>query len=46
MVCRVLYAMLRDKKNFDASMLKAREPRVSVERTRLYRMKPHAAKSC
>lgn len=45
-LCRVLYAMLRDKKSFDASMLKAHEPRMVVENQRVYRLKPHAAKSC
>jgi transposase len=45
-LCRVLYAMLRDKKRFDASMLKAHEPRMSIENRRVYRLKPHAATSC
>jgi transposase len=45
-LCRVLYAMLRDKKSFDASKLKAHEPRPKIEGARLYRLKPHAAKSC
>lgn len=45
-LCRVLYAMLRDKKSFDASMLKAHEPRMPIERKRVYRLKPQAATGC
>ena len=38
-LCRVLYAMLRDKTTFDASKLKAHEPR-AVARARIYRLNP------
>ena len=44
-LCRVLYAMLRDKTAFDASKLKPHEPRTPIEGARLYRLKPLAAKS-
>ena len=43
-LCRVLYAMLRDKTSFDRSMLKAHEPR-TPQGARLYRLKPQAATS-
>jgi transposase len=39
-LCWVLYAMLRDKTVFDASRLRAHEPRPSVASGRLYRLKP------
>ena len=39
-LCRVLYAMLRDKTVFDASKLKAHEPCPRVAGARLYRLKP------
>ncbi len=42
-LCRVLYAMLRDKTAFDASKLTAREPRTLIERKRRYRLTPQAA---
>ena len=44
-LCRVLYAMLRDKTSFDRSMLKAHEPRTAVKDARIYRLKTQAAKS-
>ena len=44
-LCRVLYAMLRDKTSFDRSMLKAHEPRAAVKDARIYRLKPQEAKS-
>lgn len=44
-LCRVLYAMLRDKTGFDASKLKAHEPRTTAQPARIYRLKPQAAKS-
>ena len=44
-LCRVLYAMLRDKRSFDASKLKAHEPRTAVQAARIYRLTPQAAKS-
>lgn len=44
-LCRVLYAMLRDKTIFDASKLRAHEPRPRGAGARLYRLKPQAAKS-
>lgn len=42
-LCRVLYAMLRDKASFDASKLKAHEPRPLQAAARIYRLKPPAA---
>lgn len=39
-LCRVLYAMLRDKTEFDTSKLRAHEPRTSIANTRVYRLKP------
>jgi transposase len=42
-LCRILYAMLRDKTTFDASKLKAHDPRTPFEGARLYRLKPQAA---
>jgi len=44
-LCRVLYAMLRDKASFDASKLKAHEPRTRAQAARIYRLKSQAAKS-
>jgi len=44
-LCQVLYAMLRDKTSFDASKLKAHEPRTAVQAARLYRLECQAAKS-
>ena len=44
-LCRVLYAMLRDKTAFDSSKLKAHEPRATAQPARVYRLKPQAAKS-
>jgi transposase len=44
-LCRVLYAMLRDKTSFDATKLKAHEPRTPSEGARIYRLKPQGAKS-
>src|SRR5512139_1865911 len=44
-LCRVLYAMLRDKASFDASRLKAHEPRTRAQAARIYRLTPQAAKS-
>lgn len=44
-LCRVLYAMLRDKTSFDQSKLKAHEPRTPIEGARIYRLKPPAAES-
>ena len=44
-LCRVLYAMLRDKASFDASKLKAHEPRTTVQAARIYRLNSRAAKS-
>ena len=44
-LCRVLYAMLRNKTSFDQSKLKAHEPRATVHAARTYRLNPQAAKS-
>ncbi len=44
-LCRVLYAMLRDKTSFDASKLKAHEPRTTVPAARIYRLTSRAEKS-
>lgn len=42
-LCRVLYAMLRDKTAFDALKLKVHESRPPIARARLYRLKSQRA---
>lgn len=44
-LCRVLYAMLRDKTAFDAAKLKVHEPRTPAQAVRVYRLKSQGAKS-
>jgi len=44
-LCRVLYAMLRDKTTFDASKLKAHESRTTAQSARVYRLNAQAAGS-
>lgn len=43
-LCRILYAMLRDRTTFDASKLNVYEPK-TVHAGRIYRLNPRAAKT-
>ena len=43
-LCRVLYAMLRDKTAFDASKLTVQQPHTPIESRRVYRLNPQPAR--